>query len=434
MEALASNYTEVFRTLKPNEEFPYSPAIMVLESGRYVMSLDISDQFGKIYVSDDKGETWRLVVEDFFAHASLFVDGDRIYLLGCETVYGDLVIMYSDDSGDHWSEKTYLSKGEKWCHCATDVWYKDGYVYVPMDQQFLREGETIRSVWKPNTLAPVLLRGKLGTDLTKLENWLFSERVRFRDVISEEELEGFGVPFFKSMEELTDKDVHGKTFWASPAKYRHAYDFENDKSELPFYFHATGWLETNVVQITDPKHYWYDPNGKTLHLFMRANTHGTGYCGVMKAVERVVDGREVINVECEVNPSGKRVILLPMPGGQNKFFIKYDEQTKLYWLVSVQSRDSMTRIEYLSENRYNVPSDERDRLALHFSKNMVDWCFAGLVDQSGHDKQSRHYASMDIDGEDLIILSRSGDEEAYSAHDGNIITLHRVKDFRKLVY
>ena len=43
-------------------------------------------------------------------------------------------------------------------------------------------------------------------------------------------------------------------------------------------------------------------------------------------------------------------------------------------------------------------------------------------------------ASMDIDGEDLVILSRSGDRDAYSAHDGNIITLHRVKNFRDLVY
>ena len=41
---------------------------------------------------------------------------------------------------------------------------------------------------------------------------------------------------------------------------------------------------------------------------------------------------------------------------------------------------------------------------------------------------------MDIDGEDLIILSRSGDENAASAHNGNMITLHRVKNFRDLVY
>jgi len=41
---------------------------------------------------------------------------------------------------------------------------------------------------------------------------------------------------------------------------------------------------------------------------------------------------------------------------------------------------------------------------------------------------------MDIDGNDLVILARSGDEDAKSAHDGNLITFHRVKNFRDLVY
>ena len=71
---------------------------------------------------------------------------------------------------------------------------------------------------------------------------------------------------------------------------------------------------------------------------------------------------------------------------------------------------------------------------LHFSKNMVDWCFAGVVAQTDSPKQARHYACMDIDGDDLVILSRSGDARAKSAHDGNLITFHRVRDFRELIY
>jgi hypothetical protein len=41
---------------------------------------------------------------------------------------------------------------------------------------------------------------------------------------------------------------------------------------------------------------------------------------------------------------------------------------------------------------------------------------------------------MVIDGDDLVILSRSGDVRAASAHDGNLVTFHRVKFFRDLVY
>ena len=65
---------------------------------------------------------------------------------------------------------------------------------------------------------------------------------------------------------------------------------------------------------------------------------------------------------------------------------------------------------------------------------MVDWCFAGLVAVGPVEQASRHYASMVIDGDDLHVLSRSGDERARSAHDGNLITFHTIRGFRDLVY
>ena len=85
-------------------------------------------------------------------------------------------------------------------------------------------------------------------------------------------------------------------------------------------------------------------------------------------------------------------------------------------------------------DRFNLPDNERRRMVLHFSKNLVDWCFAGVVAIGPSERGSRHYAAMDIDGDDLVILSRSGDEKARNAHDGNLATFHRVKNFRELVY
>lgn len=133
-------------------------------------------------------------------------------------------------------------------------------------------------------------------------------------------------------------------------------------------------------------------------------------------------------------PSGKKHFYIPLPGGQMKFHIVYDAQTKLYWLLSTQATDSMIRVDRMPDDRFGLPDNERQRLVLHFSRNCIDWCFAGVVAQEQHPKCSRHYASMDIDGDDLVILSRSGDENAQSAHNGNIVTFHRVKDFRGLVY
>jgi hypothetical protein len=41
---------------------------------------------------------------------------------------------------------------------------------------------------------------------------------------------------------------------------------------------------------------------------------------------------------------------------------------------------------------------------------------------------------MAIYGDDLLVLSRSGDERAKNAHNGNFISFHKIKNFRDLVY
>jgi hypothetical protein len=193
-----------------------------------------------------------------------------------------------------------------------------------------------------------------------------------------------------------------------------------------------GWLETNIVQFRDPNHVWHHPDGRIFHLWMRAHTGSTNLACIAKAVES--EDRKTIEVSLEKAPSGEPMLYVPCPGGHLKFHILRDEKTRLFWLLSSQSTDSMTRPDRLPPDRYGLPNNERHRLALHFSKNCVDWCFAGLVADSGRPGQSRNYASMVINGEDLHVLSRSGDARARSAHDGNLITFHTVRNFRDLVY
>ena len=128
------------------------------------------------------------------------------------------------------------------------------------------------------------------------------------------------------------------------------------------------------------------------------------------------------------------MLYAPCPGGQMRFHVEWDAKTKLYWLLSSQSTDSMIRSAAMPKERWGTPDNERHRLVLHFSKNMIDWCFAGLVTKGDTPKESRHYASLCIDGDDLCIVSRSGDAKAHSAHNGNLITFHRVRNFRALLY
>jgi len=317
----------------------------------------------------------------------------------------DLVIYCSEDNGETWDEGSWLTKGQKWHHAPCGNWIEDAFVNLEWQHRIQYAGE-VKSSWDVARLAPVMLRAKETDDLRKRESWVFFDEIRFRDLIDEDAMEWFGIPFYPSR-------LHP--------------EMGKDGTYLQM---QSGWLESNLVRITDPDHYWYDPSGKTFHIVMRTHTGGSGYCAVMLAVVE----ENGIRILPQTNPSGRKVVFVPMHGGHNRFHILWDEPTKLYWLLSVQSINSMTRMEKLPKERYNIPCDERHRLQLHFSKNLVDWCFAGMLFIGQSERQSRHYTSADVDGEDMVFVSRTSDEYADSAHNSNMSTFYRVKNFRSLVY
>jgi hypothetical protein len=339
-------------------------------------------------------------------HARPFAAGGAVYVLGHA---GDLTIVRSDDNGETWGQPARLTDGQSWHAAACNVHYANGCVYLVMERRVSRRIET----WPVGELAPVLMRAAVAEDLTRRQSWTFASELRFGDAVpnadAEPGLDHFGVPFFK-------------------APYPSGSFPAEDRNCAPI-----GWLETNVVQFTDPNHYWFDLAGRTLHLWMRAHTGGTGYAAVAKAVEDA-PGRGTITTMLETVPSGRKALYVPCPGGQLKFHILHDEPTRRYWLLSNQATDSMTRADRLPGDRYNLPNNERRRLGLHFSTNCIDWCFAGLVAVGPAENAARSYASMVVDGDDLHVLSRSGDRRAKNAHDGDLITFHTVRGFRGLVY
>jgi len=412
---LANDFVALAESPDPQTIPLYSPSVLALPGGRLVAAYERAGTarannapYAIVSTSDDRGKTWTQRGAHRITHARLFSAGKSLYYLGHR---GDLQVARSDDRGETWSAQAALTKGQAWHQSACNVWHANGNVYLVMERRVGNENKA----WPVGALAPVLMRAREDTDLTKRESWTFASELVFSDLIAgykqnEPALEMFGVPFFRQA--YPDRAPVATT----PKR----------RTMSPM-----GWLETNVVQITDSNHVWFDPNGRTFHLFMRAHTGGTGYAALAKVVEQA-DG--TMTTQLEAAPSGKKMLFLPMPGGQMRFHVSYDKKTKLYWLLGSQATDSMTRADRLPDERYDLPNNERHRLVLHFSKNMVDWCFAGVVAITPSPKQARHYASMDIDGDDLVILSRSGDERAKSAHDGNLITFHRVKSFRDLVY
>jgi hypothetical protein len=409
---VADEFVTVGESPDPMHVPLYTPSILRLPSGRLLAAYERGGAEGRaggrhtpILSSDDHGATWVQRGELRITHGRLFLAGGKVYYLGHK---GDLQIAVSPDDGTTWSDQVALTSGQRWHQSACNVWPARGQVYLVMER---RTSDALKA-WPVGALAPVLLRAREDADLTKRESWTFASELVFADLLAgykrnEVALDYFGVPFFQQA--YPDRAPVGGRRTMSPM----------------------GWLETNVVQILDPNHFWFDPTGRTFHLFMRAHTGGTGYAALAKVVEQP-DG--TMTTQLETAPSGKKMLYLPLPGGQMRFHVCYDARTKLYWLLGSQATDSMTRAELLPRERYDLPNNERHRLVLHFSRNMTDWCFAGVVAIGRSPKEARHYASMDIDGDDLVILSRSGDARAKSAHDGNLITFHRVRNFRQLAY
>ena len=117
------------------------------------------------------------------------------------------------------------------------------------------------------------------------------------------------------------------------------------------------------------------------------------------------------------------------------FFIVYDEISRLYWMASNQSFDSMRTISSLPEtSRYGLPNNERHRLQLLFSKNCVDWCMAGMIACQGNELYSRNYPSLCIVGEDMHVVCRAADDHTKDPQYSDCITYYKIKRFRMLIY
>ena len=375
----------IARSPNPDSIFLYTPGITVCASGRYVVSIDYGGP-----------GTFKLdgPLSDFGDYKS----GNQIRVL------------LSDDKGESWTEsdaripmmheilfeaggKLYMighsgrlliscstDEGTSWSEpsvlCAEPRWHQS---CTSVD---IHEG-TVRLVYekwvseghKWPGVGPVLMQADENSDLTLPESWRFSELYNPDcDMLASRPS---GIP-------LTEPG-------------------------------SAGMLETNVVRIHNPQNPFSDSTGNSVVLMARANT-GWPDIGVMLKGYTDSYGNPVIG---RLRKNEGEVYFTHIPGGELKFHVVYDPVDGLYWLLHSQIDGRM---------------NSRRRLALSFSPDLIRWTFAGLVAVGPSDNGARHYGTMAIDGDDLLIVSRSGDTNARNAHDGNIVTFHRVKNFRSLVY
>jgi hypothetical protein len=87
------------------------------------------------------------------------------------------------------------------------------------------------------------------------------------------------------------------------------------------------------------------------------------------------------------------------------------------------------------------PGNDRRFLMLWYALDALNWFPAGCVARAEKLTECYMYPSIVTEGDDLLVLARTAHEysgalaenrAAHGWHDANLLTLHRVRDFRAL--
>lgn len=413
----------VAKSEKPHSRFLYTPSLLRAQDGSLILSYDVGGDLTDLHdfaAFPNSAQSMICRIESRqpnstqfqrraslpMCHGRLFAVGNRIYLIGHN---GFLQIAYSDNCGATWSDLFQLSDLDGWHGSSCNVHITDERLYLCMERR------ADRSIigWNVAGLSPHVLSAAIDSDLTCAENWSVSHSFSFAEIFRYENFPYFGMPYFNTGQKYASHIyARGKVIRSSPM----------------------GWLEGNIVRIEDDEHVGSDPERRSLLLMLRMNTAGVGYAAVLKVVEVFNNGRHEMYTEFLQAPSGERYCFFPLPGGHNKFYILRDDLSRLYWMASTQASDSMVRLEYMPSDRHNLPNSQRNRLVLYHSSNCIDWIFSGVISIGSAEKQARNYPSMVVDGSDLLIASRAGTSAARDSQYTDAIMLHKVRDFRRLVY
>lgn len=396
-----------------------NPSVVVLKSGRVIVSVDqagpgikglrgakdrnpVTGHYtqGIVLTSNDKGESWQERERFPFGHARLFRDGATIYTLGHK---GSIQIMKSPNGGETWERPASLTRsGDSDVTLGpANVLCAGGHIYAA----FMTNTDPSYRGDPASVLAPVMFRATADTGLTQARSWAHSEAMSpFSTLVPNDELMHFGIPFYNIPNARHGEDL-GKGRWVN----------------------RVGWQDSHVVQITDPRHVWHDPSGRTLHLVARAHTHRGNYA-VVACVTVDDDGR--MSLAAQETPAGTPWTFLPLPGGSRHFALMYDAPSERFWLAGNEVRDSMSNP--LSGGS-GLPCDRRGPLTLSFSRNLVDWSFAGCIDAGGDGWGISHRPHMEAHGDQLVLVARAIRREGKGQRT-DAIRCWTLPAFRELLY
>jgi photosystem II stability/assembly factor-like uncharacterized protein len=162
------------------------PGIAVLPNGRYVASHSFYGPASKknrmaVFCSGDSGKTWQHLT-DLVGQwwSTLFVHRGRLYIIGVNKSYGDIVIRRSTDGGETWTEPKSKTRG---------LLLKGNYHCAPVPV-VVHKGRIWRAFEEKGWKAFVM-SAPADADLLNADNWTVSNRLPVdKEVVGKKWLEG----------------------------------------------------------------------------------------------------------------------------------------------------------------------------------------------------------------------------------------------------
>ena len=348
-------------TYKVSGKYLGSPSIVKLPSGKLLCSMDLfsrtcASNHTFIFQSMDGGETWNYVTElSPCLWGKLFVHRGRVYMLGVEGAYGDIIIGYSEDEGETWCAPAHIVHGVQRDYgghkAPTPVIEHKGRLYTAFEY----------GTWEENTFYHCLLSIDADADLMKPENWIFTEPAPVKTGV-----EGMSKAYY------------------------------------------TIAMEGNAVALPDDN----------VYVMLR--------CDPIHCLKWEINRTLLV----KSNPDDPEAPLtfdrmVDMPAGvRNKFVIYKDPATGYYFSAC---------------NKWEPGYHCRWFLLLAVSKDCINWTEVLTFADARKDKQcgikdsGYSYPDLAFDGDDIVVVSRTAANKARSQHDNNLITFHRIKNYKQYI-
>lgn len=365
----------------PARAFIGTPAIAILPDGSCVAAHDF---FGKnetltdtthVYASRDRGATWtRLSELRGQAWFSLFVHRGALYLHGTASRYGDLTIRRSLDGGRTWTAPrdgaTGLLERGRFHGAPVPVVVHGGRIWRAVEERVNDES------W-PLHFATCVVSAPEDSDLLDARNWTRTNATRF-----------------------------------DPAWFN---------GRRP------GWLEGNVVVA---------PGGALVNI-LRLHTEPRPDDALAPAGGAAGIPRYEVGVRCDVSADGRTQTFdrergfIHFPGSQSKYTIRFDPRTKRYWALVQKIRNAHEGRDWktspIHQRNVTVLTSSADLRVWREERTVLRWREGEVL--ANIDRVAWQYLDWQFDGDDLVAVSRTS-WGGQNYHNANLMTFHRVKDFR----